>query len=260
MILDYNQYITEYGTSEDNSLSKLRYGRKSCPFCKNGVVNKVYYKHNDIMPLGSYIISCEYEYVYQCSCGWWQQSYTLDRSYEQEFVSMDLTQAILRKYDLSSNEIPMDILNNYIRKNPSKIFNINHKKMEELTADVFKDFYNCEVRVVGKSHDGGKDLILIDGDKQTFVQVKRRTNLEKIEAVTGIRELLGASLLGGADSCIYVTTANRFSRMAKASAKEAVTKNIIDSFELIDYQSFIDILNLRKDNLPNAWINLLKTT
>lgn len=29
--------------------------------------------------------------------------------------------------------------------------------MKELTQEVFKEHYNCEVELVGKSHDGGKD-------------------------------------------------------------------------------------------------------
>lgn len=41
--------------------------------------------------------------------------------------------------------------------------------MEELVARVFKDFVDCDITVVRKSHDGGKDLILLDGEKQTFI-------------------------------------------------------------------------------------------
>lgn len=48
--------------------------------------------------------------------------------------------------------------------------------MEELVASVFRDFYECEVEVVGKSNDGGVDVIVIDSDNPIMVQVKRRRN------------------------------------------------------------------------------------
>lgn len=40
--------------------------------------------------------------------------------------------------------------------------------MEELVASIFRDHYDCEVQVVGKSNDGGVDLILINFDFNKF--------------------------------------------------------------------------------------------
>ena len=130
--------------------------------------------------------------------------------------------------------------------------------MEELVADVFKDFVDCEIRLVGKSHDGGKDLILLDGDKQTFVQVKRRTRNEKTEPVSSIRDLIGASVIGDANACVFVTTADHFSIHAKNAAQKVVEKKILDSFELIDYHRFVDILKLQKKSYPKEWEVLLR--
>lgn len=66
----------------------------------------------------------------------------------------------------------------------------------------------------------GKDLILLDGEKQTFIQVKRRTQAQKVEPVSSIRDLIGASVIGDADACVFVTTAeckkNRKFRFCKA--------------------------------------------
>lgn len=42
--------------------------------------------------------------------------------------------------------------------------------MEELVGSVFSSFYNCEAKIVGKSSDGGVDVILVDSDHPTMVQ------------------------------------------------------------------------------------------
>lgn len=138
----------------------------------------------------SWCRAVEYEYVIQCpQCGWWEHSYIFSSDEIDEGIratSIEVTQAILRTYEEDSKSVPITILNRYIAQNPEKIYGINDKKMEELVASVFKDFIDCDVTVVGKSHDGGKDLILLTGDKQIFIQVKRRTQASKVEPVSSI--------------------------------------------------------------------------
>ena len=80
----------------------------------------------------------------QCTrCGWWEHSYTFSSDDIDEGLratSTELTQAILRSYDIASKNVPIEVLNRYIAQNPEKIYGINDKKMEELVASVFKDF------------------------------------------------------------------------------------------------------------------------
>lgn len=71
--------------------------------------------------------------------------------------------------------------------------------------------HDCEVHQLGYTRDGGIDLILLDGDDQIAVQVKRREDHRKAEPVTGTREFLGAALLASHDDLIYVSNAERFS-------------------------------------------------
>lgn len=56
----------------------------------------------------------------------------------------------------------------------------------------------------------------------------------------------------------FVTTANHFSKSAQDAARKVVEKNILDSFELIDYQRFVDMLNLQRENYPRKWESLLR--
>lgn len=266
MILDYNQYIKESGeegivnfTKVKNTLENLQIKSGYCPFCKKKIKNQVYYKWNNKIRWCSAV---EYEIVIQCpDCGWWEHSYTFQSDDIDEGIratTLELTQAVLKKYELDSKSVPIEILNQYIVQHPDKIYGINDKKMEELVASVFKDFVDCDITVVGKSHDGGKDLLLLDGEKQTFIQVKRRTQAQKVEPVSSIRELIGASILGDANACVFVTTADHFSKPAQDAAKKVVEKKILSSFELIDYNRFVNMLNLQRKDYPNKWEEILR--
>ena len=88
--------------------------------------------------------------------------------------------------------------------------------------------------------------------------MKRRTQANKVEGVSCIRDLIGASIIGDAKACVFVTTANHFSKPAQDAAKKVVEKNILDSFELIDYQRFVDMLNLQRESYPKEWKGLLR--
>lgn len=266
MILDYSQFIRNTGSegivnfkSVDNTINRLLNKKGFCPFCKKKINNRVYNKENNKI---SWCSAVEYEDVIQCpQCGWWEHSYRFvsdDIGDGLRATTLELTQAILRTYEDDSNSVPIEVLNKYIAQNPNKIYGISDKKMEELVAGVLKDFTDYEVRLVGKSHDGGKDLILLDGDKQTFVQVKRRMYADKVESVASIRDLIGASMLGDADACIFVTTADHFSKPAQDAAKKIVDKKKLDSFELIDYHKFISMVQLQRKNYPREWEQLLR--
>lgn len=46
--------------------------------------------------------------------------------------------------------------------------------------------------------------------------------------------------------------------MHRMQQKKVVEKNILDSFELIDYQKFVDMLNLQRESYPKEWESLLR--
>ncbi|MDM8161479.1 restriction endonuclease [Labilibaculum sp. K2S] len=95
---------------------------------------------------------------------------------------LDINSAILRSFEISSNEVPILSLRTYLTQQNEKIFEIHHRKMEELVASVFREYFACEVKIVGKSCDGGIDLILIMSDNPILVQVKRRkTKLNQLK-------------------------------------------------------------------------------
>lgn len=261
-ILDYSEYSifrTEYGLNSQKSKHENYYDKIGwCPFCSK-----------DAFKLNSKSDSFTYEFgpwreisekVWQCECGWWQIYFY---SYiEEESIYKDWYETVyssqLKKFSIGDRNIPIKILRSYLEKHEEKIFQINDKRMEELVASIFREHFQCDVKEVGKSHDGGVDLIMIESDKPTIIQVKRRKSPTKTENVKEIRDLLGATLLSESKRCIFVTTADHFSKDAINSRNAAIRKNIVESFELFDYRSFLDMLHLYKTDVSETWKQFLQ--
>jgi len=267
MILDYREYIKREGTKGllnfnqiDNNTHLYNSKLGVCPFCTKKKSLLVYNESTTNYPNwldGSFR---ESEKVWECqSCGWWEYCYTNQSNAMNEGLHLSdikVHTAVLKKFELGDKSVPIQTLNDYISKNPEKIYDIHHKKMEELTKAVFEEHYNCEVELVGKSHDGGMDLILVNSDDPIVVQVKRRTQAKKVEPVSSIRELLGATQLFEAKSCIFVSTADHFSAPAIAAAEKAQQLELVNRFDLIDYHRFVDMLKLQQVKLLSPWETL----
>lgn len=133
--------------------------------------------------------------------------------------------------------------------------------MEELVRSVFSDFYpSCKVKAFGKTRDGGKDGLLIDNSgKQSLIQIKRRTKANATEGVEALRALIGTTVIeDNVRGCIFVSTADHFSKPAKDYASNVINKNIVDTFDLIDCKEFLRMADLVRDKLPDVWTKLLK--
>lgn len=266
LILDYSNYISEIGSyglnSPTNNKNLFFREWEFCKYCNTRIETTFNKGLVDIktLPGANWHKS---EHVRECkNCGWWQHSFHSYLEGESAWGfkdwQLDINSAILKKFETNSKLVPIEILRSYVQNNKDEIFNIHHKKMEELVASIFREHYNCEVEVVGKSNDGGVDLIVVNSDYPIMVQVKRRRSKNKTEPVKEIRDLLGATLLKGSRNCAFVTTANHFSSEAKKSTKIAIEKSIVDSFELFDYHRFFEMLNLYKKSEGLNYEHLLE--
>ena len=122
----------------------------------------------------------------------------------------------------------------YLRQHPQFFHSCHPKRFEKFVADVYRANYtNAEVLHVGRPHDGGIDVLLIDaGGEQWLIQVKRRESPNRSEGVSTIRDILGAMVLEGVRRGIVVSTAKQFSTnaqqaMAKAK-KRGMTVQLVD--------------------------------
>lgn len=261
-ILDYSDYSifkTQYGMSTFNSKIENFYGEIGwCPFCSE-YANKVYDKSDSFTyDFGPWREICES--VWQCNCGWWQvyfYSYMEEKDMYKDW-DKSVYSSQLKKFNVGDKDIPINTLRSYLEKHEDKIFEINDTKMEELVASIFREHFLCDVKEVGKSHDGGIDLIMVESNNPIIIQVKRRKSPKRTESVKEIRDLLGATLLSESKKCIFVTTADHFSPDAVNSRNEAINKNIVESFELYDYRSFLDMLMLHRIDASDAWKKLLQ--
>jgi hypothetical protein len=245
---DYNREITR-----DMFFGK--YGLE-CKFCNSPLYTPVRYRQVDET------LFTELLTVHNCvRCGWWYaQSSEEIYCGEEEFIgdALDLV-GILRQYALNDLAIPINALRNELTKHTSILYQLNPTKLEELVGSVLKDFFYCNVSHVGRSGDGGVDLILLDGEEQILIQVKRRSDSRSKEGVRVVRELLGSLFFFGQRQGMIVTTAERFTSGAHKLVQDAQKRGLIGIFDLIDYPRFVDLLKLTSQNIIPPWEEYLKS-
>ena len=258
-LIDYSQYIVRHAAPlveemngrggryadcvEDNRKAeeynkKHYYGKRGfCPFCRHNIP-----KINDGLHKG-----ISYYDVWSCPiCGWWEiekQEFGIPAAGHPTTQEYNF-QAIVRAFDVSDRELPEDILLTHLRKEASILYDIHPRKMEEIVKYVFSSYYSCDVIHCGKSHDGGVDLIMIDSDEPTLIQVKRRQNPDYIESVSAIREFLGALLINRSRKGIFVSTTDHYSKETIKTINMILKEDVVTRFELIDFKKFTAIFNI----------------
>lgn len=195
------------------------------------------------------------EQVYNCChCGWWYvtaegMTFLEDDSSAQREVSY----GILRKYDPAALQVPIGALRRELRKRHDLLHAIHPQKMEELAGSVLGEFLHCEVIHLGRTGDGGVDLLLINSEKEYVVQVKRRGAPIKAEGVSAIRELIGVMAVERRRGGIFVTTAPRFTKAGVQVTQKAVSQGVVEYLDLVDRKRFIEVLKLVPRTSEKPW-------
>jgi restriction system protein len=266
-ILTYHDYVREdaFADPTQNTMSRPEisqfFGGRTldCPFCKlatAGVHETTKSEQPSWLGGGHYFAK---ELVSSCgNCGWWRVRKRIETTGDIEAESAVIKNAVLRKYELASKDVPISILQTYLRDHFDDVTHIHDAQMELLVKSVFSEHFSCDVEHVGKSHDGGIDLLLVQSDSPVVVQVKRRRSLSHVEGVSGIRELLGATLLKGGKKCIYVSTCSKFSEPSKDTAAQAIDLGLVESYELYDFSRFSAALKLTTTSNLEPWRKYLE--
>ncbi|MBU5613748.1 restriction endonuclease [Geomonas azotofigens] len=225
-----------------------------CIFC-HASLSQPYYRPPGGLGVETIVQECP-------NCGWWQlkQEFSSPGGCMDEVVSKGFfLNGIVRRFDASDKQLPLNVLLQEVNKRKDILYRIAPKKMEELVAHVFSQFYSTEVIHCGQSHDGGVDLILVAADEPTLVQVKRRETPSHVEAVSTVREFLGAVMLNSSQQAILVSTADHFSREASEAALKAEDLSLLNRFELVDFKRFVQMLHATgsEDNKP--WAKFLNS-
>ncbi len=179
-------------------------------------------------------------YLHTCSlCGWWYVSKEIYlRTKNQFWLATFGAVASLKKLDLVDIRLPLDEVRQYLFYNPKCRYNIHPRLFEEVVASVFSN-YGFKAEVTAYSADGGIDVILHNNMNQiVVVQVKRSKNSIKISS---IREFLGAMLVNGYTSGIFLTT-SRFQAGVNETVHAASSKGL--EITLIDGEKFLKALQI----------------
>ena len=145
-----------------------------------------------------------------CSkCGWWTLEYRgndLDPG-QIPLFHHGYAFGVLERFPVSSVEIPLIELREYLLKYYDARFDIHPRKLEEIVADIFRN-YGHRVELTAYSKDGGIGLFLLSGtDEPTAVQIKRNKESRKI-GVEEVDQFLGALLRSKLHNGIFVTTSS----------------------------------------------------
>jgi hypothetical protein len=259
--LTVHEYITPYSVEREPNHVIVEMGREVpfygaltwCPNCErsteiNTTRETSYLTDGDDPCLNRFY----QDEIFTCkTCGWWSSSSsesTGSDSVDSWIEWKTIKYSILKAFSASDKDLPIDTLQSALVNRPGLLYFIHDKKFEELVAAIMEDFYpGCEVTICGRSGDRGIDLIVINSNTPIAIQVRRRRSSGKVETVYPIREFLGASLLQDYREIIYVTS-GKFSRGAVTTAKEAVARQLVDRFELVDANRLRSMLNLAITN------------
>lgn len=225
-----------------------------CPFCKVETLPGYFDYHGNELAYQIMAVECP-------NCGWWQVTHDihnieLDNTEDHHITRSIVYNSILKAFKEDDLNLPMNVLIEEYQKRPEILYEIHSTKMELLTKDILKDFFDSEVHHVGKTADGGIDLLLLDKENPILIQVKRRTKKESVESISTVRDLLGAMFIKNSQKGMIVSTANHFSKTALKTGKELVDNGKLISFDMINFKEFCSMLNLVRGKKKAAWHDL----
>lgn len=267
----YDYYYDEYEYShigeghgtlrvdkKPNDVQKFFYSDRVCPFCSTEL-KKVFLGYNS-SPRGGDIF--EKGQVLECpNCNWW----TYKLRFLEDTDLVDSVKAyysdaryygITKSYNVSDKMLPIEVLATELRKKPDILYDVNPYRLEKLSQEILKGVYECDVHHVGKTGDGGTDLVVLESDEPILVQVKRRENPNHVELVKGVREFVGTLFIENKRKGIYISTAKSFSKGAKEVAEKLLDNRQLDYFELVDYDKLCSLVSYVQDKKP--WRDLVE--
>ncbi|MCP4371664.1 MAG: restriction endonuclease [Deltaproteobacteria bacterium] len=123
--------------------------------------------------------------------------------------------------------------------------------VEKLIGEILCQYFQCDVRHVGRSHDRGIDLVMVKSDHDIAVQIKHRMKSDRVEGVALVRDFVGAMVGERYSEGIYITTAKDFSTPAREYV-ESVSRNFAP-LNLINIQGFRELIGNLASNVSEAF-------
>lgn len=276
-LIDYSDYVednykfrrhgvidnfTDVPYAEPRDRSRFFKKRGHCPFCRKDIGPKFSDYVGD--PLGGLIgIGST---VWECpDCLWWEfarKFLDADSSTDQdinEWYDEKLYHGVAKRFAVSDRRLPVSLCLNELQNRKESLYDLDPYVMEELVQYVFSSMFDCEVQHVGRTGDGGIDLIVVNSDDPILVQVKRHSSPDAVESVSVVREFIGAMYLRGSFDGIVVSTARKFSNAAQAEIRTGLQNRKFRTFSLVDYPAFCSMLDLTHNPADRPWVPLVNT-
>jgi restriction system protein len=232
---------------------------KACPYCRERAVQIL----GAYLPQPADAHDIPYDYdrkiaIWGClSCGWWCEQFEKWDGPDDSRVKRRV--AVLREFTHDASDVPLAALTTELRAHPSILHHIHPERLEALVADVLRDHFCTEVKVIGRTGDGGIDLVFVNGERPFAVQVKRRESPASKEGVALVREFLGACVLQDFRNGIIVTTAGAFTSGAVATATRTISKGIFESFDLIAKDRFLALFARSGRSTEYPWTRVAES-
>lgn len=228
-----------------------------CRYCKSGLSKRldreqrfdggVRYGHAIYLSFTQTALVCP-------SCGWWVLFGDRDDIDGENYATDSLLfEGILKRFELTDKEVPMNELRKYLRRNITGIRHINPTAFERLICDVYRDFYDCEARHVGGPGDNGVDVFAVINDEPHLIQAKRRGRLGHIESAALVRELVGTVILNDARKGHLVTSAAGFSKQAISLSQSKALKRFQIEIQLKSRDDIYNMIRISDRKLEDMW-------
>jgi len=226
----------------------------SCPCCQHEIFSK-----NAGKKYPSTSSYCNLVVTACDNCGWWKVLAEYVDTYTDSF-NANYYFGNVKHYSPSDIEVPILALRSYLKNKPSHMAQVHPHVFEKLIQDCLRsEFDPCEVHHVGRTGDGGVDLILVVSDKESYlVQVKRRSDLTKNEGVKVVRELNGVLFKEGKSKGMVVTTAKDYTKSAIDETKIKTKTEETYVMKLLKFDDIVSMLNLPTKTPYKPWRDLLK--
>lgn len=179
-------------------------------------------------------------------CGFWFDDHVY---YGGHGAAVTFEVARLRRLDINDADVGLDELGAHLRRHFADVHVIPATRFEQLVGDVFRHM-GYHVRLTQSSHDGGYDLVLLDGSGRGPVIVECKRYAERRPVRVGVvREVMGVQLVTGVRRAKVVTT-SRFTYAAQDIANQLNVGPSGFEMELIDAQALAAALDVYNSQLP----------
>ncbi|MNL15071.1 Restriction endonuclease [compost metagenome] len=229
--------------------AQKKIAQNSCPNCRSPLTQVEDYDNSDqdIVSFGSVDVCTD--------CNWWSALKTFIDGHDEDENALITTRiffSVLKKYKISDKDPTLEFVDRELRKNPDVIAKMNKTAFEKYMQDILREHYCKKVLHVGRSCDGGVDLLMIDDEERTLVQVKNRM-LHKSEGSPVVRDLLGAMVQKNTFNGLILSTGRHFTKEAVKTAEEALSHGKVQKIEFKNCQEILEMINVVSEKREEPW-------